>query len=59
MAKNELNNPGRDFDSTAKIASAAVSNNSKQASSTLAELITFGNTGKGLYPGKFFKYSLI
>ena len=53
MARNVLSNPGRAFDLTAKIATAAVSKNSKQALSTLAELITFYNIGKGLYVGKF------
>ena len=41
MAKIILNNPGRALDSTAKIATAAASRNSKQALSTLTELITF------------------
>ena len=53
MAKNVLSNPGRALDLTAKIATAAASRNSKQALSTLPELITFYNTGKGLYSGKF------
>ena len=53
MAKNVLSNPGRALDLTAKIATAAVSENSKQALSTLPELITFYNTGEGLYFGKF------
>ena len=53
MAKNVLNNPGRTLDITAKIATAAASRNSNQALSTLPELITFYNTGKGLYLGKF------
>ena len=53
MAKNVLSNPGRALDLTAKIATAAASPNSKQALSTLPELITFYNTGKGLYLGKF------
>ena len=53
MAKNVLSNPGRALDLTAKIATAAASKNSKQALSTLPELITFYNTGKGLYLGKF------
>ena len=53
MAKDVLNNPGRALDLTAKIATAASSKNSKQALSTLPELITFYNTGKGLYLGKF------
>ena len=53
MAKNVLSNPGRALDLTGKIATAAASRNSKQALSTLPELITFNNTGKGLYLGKF------
>ena len=53
MAKNVISNPGRALDLTAKIASAAASRNSKQALITLPELITFYNTGKGLYLGKF------
>ena len=53
MTKNVLSNPGRALDLTAKIATAAASRNSKQALSTLPELITFYNTGKGLYLGKF------
>ena len=53
MAKNVLSNPGRALDLTAKIATAAASRNSKQALSTLPELITIYNTGKGLYLGKF------
>ena len=53
MSKNVLSNPGRALDLTAKVATAAASRNSKQVLSTLAELITFYNTGKGLYLGKF------
>ena len=53
MAKNVLSNPGRSLDLTAKIATAAASRNSKQALSTLPELLTFYNTGKSLYLGKF------
>ena len=53
MAINVLSNPGRALDLTAKKATAAASKNSKQALSTLPELITFYNTGKGLYLGKF------
>ena len=53
MAKNVLSNPGRGLDLTAKIATAAASRNSKQALSTLPELITFYNTGKGLYLPRF------
>ena len=53
MAKNVLSNPGRALDLTTKIATAAASRNSKQVLSTLPELITFYNTGKGFYLGKF------
>ena len=53
MAKNVLSNPGRALDLTAKIATAAVSKNSKQDLSALPDLITFYNTGRGLYLGKF------
>ena len=53
MAKNVLSYPGRALDLTANIATAAASRISKQALSTLPELITFYNTGKGLYLGKF------
>ena len=49
MEKNVLSNPGRALDLTAKIATAAASRNSKLALSTLPELITFYNTGKGPY----------
>ena len=53
MAKNVLSNPGRALDLTAKIATAAASRISKQVLSTLPELITFYNTGKGLYLVRF------
>ena len=53
LAKNVLSNPGRALDLTAKIATAAASRNFKQALATLPELITFYNTGKGLYLGNF------
>ena len=55
MAKNVSSNPGRALDLTAKLARAAVSkkSKSKQALSTLPELITFYNTREGLYVGKF------
>ena len=53
MAKNVLSNPGGALDLTAKIATAAASRNSKEALLTLPELLTFYNTGKGLYLGKF------
>ena len=53
MAKNVLSNPGRALDLTTKIATAAASQISKQALSTLADLITIYNFGRGLYLGKF------
>ena len=53
MAKNVLKNPGRGLDLREKISTVAVSKNSEQALSTLPELITFYNIGKGLYLGKF------
>ena len=53
MAKKVLSNLRRALDLTAKIATADASRNSKQPLSTLPELITFYNTGKGLYLGKF------
>ena len=53
MVKNVLKNPSRALDITANIATAAASRNPKNVMSTLPELITFYNTGKGLYLGKF------
>ena len=53
MAKNVLSNTRRALDLTAKIATAAASRNSKELLSTLPESITFYNTGKSLYLGKF------
>ena len=53
MAKNVLSNPTKALDLTAKSATAAASRNSKQALSTLPELTTFYNNGKGVYLGKF------
>ena len=53
MAKNVLSNPERALDLTAEIATAAASKNSKQALSRFPEFITFYNTGRGLYLGKF------
>ena len=53
MTENVLSNPRRALDITAKIAKAVVSKNSKQAFSTLPELITFYNTCEGLYLSKF------
>ena len=58
MAKIVSNNPGRALDLTATIATAAASRNSKQALSTLPELIIFCNTGKGLFLGKFVNYGI-
>ena len=52
MTKNVLSNPRRALDLTAKIATAAACRNSKQTLSTLPELITIYNTGKGHYLGK-------
>ena len=51
MAKNVLSDQGRALDLTAKIATAAASKKSEQALSTSPELISFYNTGKGLYLG--------
>ena len=53
LAKNIQSNPTRALYLTAKITTAAASRNSKQALSTLPDLITFYNTRKGLYLGKF------
>ena len=53
MARNVLKKPSRALDFTANIATAAASRNPKNVMSTLPELITFYNTGKGLYLGKF------
>ena len=53
MAKKVPSNQTRALILTAKIATAAASQNSKQALSTLPKLITFYNTGKGLYRGKY------
>ena len=53
MVKNVLRNPTRALDITANIATAAASRNPKNVMSTLPGLITFYNTGRGLYLGKF------
>ena len=53
LAKNLLSNPGRAFDLTAKIATAAASKSPKAALSPLPDVINFYHTGKGLYLGKF------
>ena len=57
MAKYVTSNPRRALDLTAKLATAAVSKNSKQALSTLPELITLYKTGEGLYLGKFVYFT--
>ena len=53
MAKNVLSNPTRALDFTENIATAAASRNPKNVMKSLPEIITFYNTGKGLYLGKF------
>ena len=53
--KNVLSNPLRASDIAANIATAAASRNPKNVMKTLPELITFYDTGKGLYLGKFVK----
>ena len=53
MAKNVLNNPTRALDFTANIAAAAATRSPKNVMKSLPELITFYNTGRGLYLGKF------
>ena len=53
MAKNVLGNPSRALDVTANIATAAASGNLKNVQKSLPELITFYNTGKGLYLEEF------
>ena len=53
MAKNVLKNPSRALDITANNATAAASRNPKNVMKSLPELITFYNTGKGLYLPRF------
>ena len=53
MAKDVLKKPGRALNFTVNIATAAASRNPKNVMSTLPELITFYNTGKGLFLGNF------
>ena len=53
MAKNVLKKPSRALDITANIATAAASRNPKNVMKSLPELITFYNTGKGLYLPRF------
>ena len=52
LAKDVLSNSRTALDLTAKIATAAASKNSEQSLSTLPELKTFYNTGKGFYLGE-------
>ena len=52
-AKTALSNPGRALNLTPKIAGAAVSKNSKQALTTVSELVTFCDSRKGLHFGIF------
>ena len=47
MAKNVLKNPGRALDITANVASAVASRHPEASLSTLTELITLHNAGKG------------
>ena len=53
MAKKVLKNPSRALNITANSATAAASRNSKNEMKTLPELITFHNTSKNYYLGKF------
>ena len=53
MAKNVLKYPCSAPDNTAKIATAAASRKPKNIMKSPPELITFYNTGKALYLGKF------
>ena len=53
LATNVLKNPARALEIGANVGTAMVSRNPKAALSTLPELITFYNSGKGLYLGKF------
>ena len=58
MAKNVLKNPGWALNFTANIATAPASRNPEVVMPTLPKLITFYNTGKGLYLGKIVKIML-
>ena len=53
LATNVFKNPGRALEIGAKVAIAAASRNPKNVMSTLPELITFYNTGRGLYLPRF------
>ena len=58
MAKNVLKNPGRALDITTNSATAAASRNLKNVLSTLPELISFSNTGKGFFLGNCVYFML-
>ena len=53
LATNVLKNPARALEIGAIVGTAMVSRNTKAALSTLPELITFYNTGRGLYSYMF------
>ena len=53
MAENVLRNPGQAMDNTANFATAAASRSLQKVISTVLELISFYNKGKGLYLGEF------
>ena len=53
MAKNVIKIPGRALDITANIATAAACRNLENVLSSLPEVLTFYNRGKGLYLGEF------
>ena len=59
MAKNVLKNPSRALDITTNIATAAASRNPKNVLKPIRELITFCNTGRGLYLGNLGKFCYI
>ena len=52
LATNTLKNPGRALENTSNIATAAATRNPINVLSTLPEVITLYNTGKGLFLGK-------
>ena len=58
MSKNLLKNSTRALDIRANIATTAASRNPKNVMSTPPELITFYDTGKGLYLDKFVYFPL-
>ena len=53
MTRNFLKNPSLALDITPNLATPTVSRNPNTVMSTLPEQVTFYNTGKGLYLGKF------